>query len=125
MISSKQGKQADKPWMAFCFMGTQPSSAGCADSCGKWSASIPGALQAWLVKAAGDSATGSVPKAEEVQMHWSNLQRNRVGVKGACGSAAALMLGADQTSFRAWVSPRAIGLVRVPAVLTKVQWQCS
>lgn len=53
-------------------------------------------------------------------MHKSNLQRNR-----AYGSAAALMLGADQTPLRAWVSPCAIGLFRFSAVLIKAQWQCS
>lgn len=54
-------------------------------------------------------------------MHQSNIQRDKVGVRGACGSAAALMLGADQTPFRAWVTPRAIDLVRFPAVLMKAQ----
>lgn len=54
-------------------------------------------------------------------MHQSNLQRNRVGIKGAYGSAAARMLGADQTPFRAWVSPCAIGLFRFSAVLMKAQ----
>lgn len=88
MTSSKQGKQADKVWMAFWFMGAQPSSAGCADSCGK-------GRQPETVP------IGSVLKAEEVQMHRSNLQRNRVGVKGDCGSVAALVLRADKTSFRA------------------------
>lgn len=48
-----------------------------------------------------------------------------MGVRGAYGSAAALMLGADQTPFRAWISLCAIDLVRFPAVLMEAQWQGS
>lgn len=33
-------------------------------------------------------------------------------------------LGADQASFRVWVSLCTLGLVRFPAVLMKTQWQC-
>lgn len=120
-VASRGSKQTSHGWISAVW-GPSPSLWDVQTAVVSMVSPGPWALQAWPVQAAGDSIQWICSQTIRGSAQCQHcLCRNRV--RAAQKKLKREQLGADQASFRVWVSLCALGLVRFPAVLMKTQWQ--